>query len=45
MRKFIKINGKISKLQNTIGKGGDLIKKRNVQNKYTSLKKNIKKYS
>ena len=26
MRKLIKINGKISKLQNTIGKGGNLKK-------------------
>ena len=32
MRKLKKKKGKISKLQNTIGKGGNLKKKRNVKN-------------
>ena len=34
MRKLIKINGKISKLQNTIGKGGNLKKKMKCKNEF-----------
>ena len=45
MRKLIKINGKISKLKSTIGKGGNLKKKKTKCKKLIYItKNNIKNY-